>query len=232
MTKNTDDLLQEIKSLADPKRAIADQRYHKSHREHWGVSVPQCDKLVKSFSKGLQQEELLSIAEALWTTDLFDPMICASKIVSLPCISPSPVLWNMIKKFLKSVDGWALEDGLAHIAWKCILADKKLLDDLEEWTQHSNFWMRRATLVYTLPFAKPGEDPERMLKWASSYCTDPEWFIQKAVGWWLRVLGEHNPDRVVLFLQMHWHQLKTVARKEATRKLSVEFHLSSGVRNR
>lgn len=223
VTKKKDLLLREIKNLADPKKAKAYQRYHKSSRVHWGVSVPQCDKLARSFSKELQQEELLLLAKTLWMTDLFDPMICASKILSLPCVKPSLLLWNMIKAFLKNVDGWALEDSLAHVAWKCILADQNLLNDVEEWTTHSNFWMRRATLVYTLPFAKPGRDPERILGWASSYAEDSEWFIQKAIGWWLRVLGEHNPDRVMLFLKMHWQQLKTVAKKEATRKLPEEL---------
>lgn len=220
--KSTTDFLQELKSLADPEKAIADQRYHKSSREHWGVSVPQCEKLAKAFAKGLKQDELLAMAEVLWMSDLFDSMTCASKMLISPQVKPSPQLWEMIKRFLRSVDGWALEDGLAHAAWKCILADKTLLNDLEEWTRHPNFWMRRAALVYTLPFAKQGMDPERMLGWSSSYASDSEWFIQKAIGWWLRVLGEHNPERVIIFLKMHWGQLKSVARKEATRKLSLE----------
>ncbi|MDP1836528.1 MAG: DNA alkylation repair protein [Chlamydiales bacterium] len=217
------ELLRELKSLEDPEKAIADQRYHKSVREHWGVSMPQCEKLVRLCSKDRTEAELISTAEALWKTDLFDPMMCASKILCLPRVKPSLFLWNTIKSFLKTVDGWALEDGLCHAAWKCILANTELLDDLEGWTKHPNFWMRRAALVYTLPFAKPGKDPERMLGWASSYATDDEWFIQKAIGWWLRDLGEHNPDRVLLFLKDHWTQLKTVARKEATRKLSLEL---------
>ncbi len=217
------DLLEEIKRFTDPKRAIVDQRYHRSAREHWGVSVSQCDKLAKLFSKGLKEDELIAMAEALWMTDLFDPMICASKILSLPNIKPSSLLWHTIKKFLKHVDGWALEDSLCHVAWKCILANIELLNDLHEWSMHPNFWMRRATLVYTLPFAKSGKEPERMLSWASSYAIDSEWFIQKAIGWWLRVLGEHNPDRVLLFLKEHWPQLKAVAKKEATRKLAKEL---------
>lgn len=221
--KYQEELLQKIKSFANSERAIADKRYHKSNREHWGVSAPQSTTLAKSFAKGMKQEELLSIAEALWMTNLFDPMMCASRVLSLSQVKPSLPLWHLIKKFMNDVDGWALEDALAHAAWKCILADQTLLDDLEEWTKHKNFWMRRAALVYTLPFAKPGRDPERMLRWASSYVTDSEWFIQKAIGWWLRVLGEHNPDRVMLFLEKHWHQLKGVARKEATRKLSEEL---------
>ena len=62
-----------------------------------------------------------------------------------------------------------------------------------------------------------------MLNWASMYSTDPEWFIQKAIGWWLRILGEHNPERVVCFLQTHWVALKPVAKKEATRKLQASY---------
>lgn len=219
----TNDLLHEIKSFSNPTKGIASQRYHKSMREHWGVTVPQCNLLAKSFAKGLQQEELLLMAEALWMSNYFDPMICATKILSLPIIKPSQPLWDLINKFLKNVDGWALEDSLAHVTWKCILANHKLLDELEGWTTHSNFWMRRAALVYTLPFAKKGKDPERMLGWASTYVDEKEWFIQKAIGWWLRVLGEHNPDRVIQFLKNHWPQLKTVARKEAMRKLPTHY---------
>ena len=35
-----------------------------------------------------------------------------------------------------------------------------------------------------------------MLGWASRYADDREWFIQKAIGWWLRTLSKHNPNRV------------------------------------
>ena len=229
MAKKTDSpvdiapFLRELQQLRNAERAIADQHYHKSSREHWGVSVPECDKLTRTLSKGFANSELLLIAKVLWETDLFDLMVCAAKILTLPRLSPSPALWNMILHFLKRVDGWALEDHLAHAAWKCVLANECLLDEIEEWTNHSNFWMRRAALVYTLPFAKPGHNPEKMLRWASGYARDPEWFIQKAIGWWLRVLGKHNPERVSIFLSSHWKELKSVARKEATRKLSAEW---------
>lgn len=221
--------LKELRELGNEQRAIADQRYHKSSREHWGVSVPACDKLTRTLCKDVADKELITLAKDLWATNLFDPMVCAAKMLSFPRLKPSKELWKTIRNFLNQVDGWALEDHLAHIAWKCILADNSLLDELEEWTKHSNFWMRRAALVYTLPFAKPGQNPERMLGWASMYVPDSEWFIQKSIGWWLRVLGEHNPERVVIFLNIHWETLKGVARKEATRKLSAEWQKKIGL---
>lgn len=229
MLRNTDvsieikAALKKLQSLGSKERAVADRRYHKSQREHWGVSVPDCNKFAINLSQGLSHRKMIALARALWATNLFDPMVCAAKILSQPKILPSQEVWNTIVYFLRQVDGWALEDHLAHIAWKCILYDEHLLDELEQWTMQDNFWMRRATLVYTLPYAKPGRNPERMLQWAASYALDPQWFIQKAIGWWLRVLGEHNPKRVVLFLTAHGHQLKGVAKKEATRKLSADW---------
>lgn len=212
--------MDQLKLLGSAERALQDARYHKSARVHWGVPVPICAEHTKQAVKGLTEPELLAFAKALWDTDLFDPMMCAAKILCMPRVKPSRDLWHLLLHYLTKVDGWALEDCLAHVAWKCIRGDQALLDEVEQWTTHANFWMRRAALVYTLPFAKAGAQPERMLGWASLYATESEWFIQKAIGWWLRVLGEHNPERVHVFLDAHWAKLKGVARKEATRKLS------------
>ena len=215
--------LQELSLLQNHPRAKVEKKYHKSSREHWGVSVPDCTKLARQFGKKLSEQHLITLANDLWQTGIFDAMTAASKILALPKIKASTELWQMVCSYLKDVDGWALEDHLARTGWKCIAADEQLLDQVEQWTKHANFWMRRAALIFTLPYAKPGQNPERMLGWASQYASDPEWFIQKAIGWWLRDLGKHNPKRVIEFLNQHWPRLKTVARKEATRKLGQEW---------
>lgn len=220
---NIQKLLIIVKSQGDVEKAEQHKNYHKSEREHWGLTVPQCDQLAKEFTKGMSENEKIALAEALWKTDQFDAMVIAIKILSSKSIKPSKELWKLLNECLTVVDGWALEDGLAHVAWKCIHADEELLHELEKWTKHSDFWMRRAVLIYTLPYAKKGKNPERMLQWAAGYVNDTEWFIQKAIGWWLRVLGEHNPERVIVFLKQHWKSLKSVARKEATRKLPAEY---------
>lgn len=223
LSAHIDPFLRELNHLKNIERATADQRYHKSNREHWGVSAPECDKIVRTLSKGLSDSELLLLAKDLWESNIFDAMICATKILSLSRLKPSLTVWNTILQFLKQVDGWALEDSLARVAGNCILSDQSLLGEVENWTKHPNFWMRRAALIYTLPFAKSGRNPDRMLQWASSYASDSEWFIQKAIGWWLRVLGKHNPERVCLFLTTHWGKLKGIAKKEATRKLNIDW---------
>ena len=213
------EFLKELKKFGTPERAAWDKNYHKSSRDHWGVPAPDTQKLITKAIKPLSNSERLTFAKTLWETNHFDAMMAATKVVAK--ITPSDALWQALLKFLEDVDGWGLEDGLCHAFWKCILADESHLDTLEMWTKHPNFWMRRAALVYTLPYANPtktpGKSPERMLSWAASYTSDPEWFMQKAVGWWLRTLAPHNPARVLQFLADH--PLKGVALREATRKL-------------
>jgi 3-methyladenine DNA glycosylase AlkD len=49
--------------------------------------------------------------------------------------------------------------------------------------------------------------------------SDPDWFIQKAVAWWLRDLSKRDPNRTRAFIDAHGDQMKPFARKEATRLL-------------
>ncbi|MBV1904145.1 MAG: DNA alkylation repair protein, partial [Marinosulfonomonas sp.] len=61
---------------------------------------------------------------------------------------------------------------------------------------------------------------ERVLGWAGTYVQDPDWFIQKAVAWWLRDLSKHDAPRVREFLALYGEQMKPFARKEASKHLT------------
>ena len=78
----------------------------------------------------------------------------------------------------------------------------------------------------TLPWARQNnpkpEDIEirdRILGWAAEYVTDQQWFVQKAIAWWLRDHSKHDPDAVKAFLATHGDGMKAFARKEAGKYL-------------
>jgi 3-methyladenine DNA glycosylase AlkD len=58
-----------------------------------------------------------------------------------------------------------------------------------------------------------------MLGWAAKLTPDREWFIQKAIGWWLRELSKRDAARVRRFLEEHGATMKAFARKEAGKYL-------------
>jgi 3-methyladenine DNA glycosylase AlkD len=87
-------------------------------------------------------------------------------------------------------------------------------------------WTRRAALVMTLPWTrmvhpKPADLAirERVLGWAAAYVPDRDWFIQKAIAWWLRDLSKRDPERVRAFLAEYGPAMKPFAVKEAARYL-------------
>jgi 3-methyladenine DNA glycosylase AlkD len=61
----------------------------------------------------------------------------------------------------------------------------------------------------------------RVLGWAARYVDDRDWFIQKAVAWWLRDLSRHDAQAVARFLADHGSRMKAFARKEAGKYLTV-----------
>lgn len=81
-------------------------------------------------------------------------------------------------------------------------------------------------LVATLPWAKMANPKpqdlktrERVLGWAEDYVPDRDWFIQKAIGWWVRDLSKHDAERARAFLDVNGAKLKAFARKEASKYL-------------
>ena len=120
---------------------------------------------------------------------------------------------------MPDLDGWAVADNLADVGSRCLLADPTRLDTVETWVKSPHLWTRRASLVFTLPWMKPGRDPERMLGWSSRLLPDREWFIQKAIGWQLRTLSKTAPERVRVFLAEHGAAVKGVSLREATKYL-------------
>src|SRR5262249_30555454 len=128
-------------------------------------------------------------------------------------------LWRFVRARMADLDGWAVADGLAAVGSRCLIADPRRLDAAESWVKSPHLWTRRAALVFTLPWTKDGRDPERMLGWAADLADDREWFIQKAIGWWLRELSKRDQQRVRGFLREHGARLKGVARKEASKYL-------------
>ncbi len=76
--------------------------------------------------------------------------------------------------------------------------------------------------------ALPGRDADmaadhkiarRYLGWAASYVDDRDWFIQKAVAWWLSDLSKHDALRTRQFLNEYDARMKPFTRREASKYL-------------
>jgi len=217
----------ELRVLGDPEKARDMHRYHKVDRPYLGASNPAIDDCVKRWRAETDLDTRLSLARSLWKGNTHEGRIAAAKLLTQARIRPDDTdAWQLIVSWVPDFDAWAVADHACIAGQKRLVADPARLDTVATWTASPHMWSRRAALVMTLPWTKQNhpkppdlEIRDRVLGWAASYVSDPDWFIQKAVAWWLRELSKHDPDRVRAFLAAHGDTMKPFARKEAARKL-------------
>jgi 3-methyladenine DNA glycosylase AlkD len=223
-----DEAIAELRAHIEPGRAEGMAAYHKQTREVWGIPNPATNDVTKGWRQRLTVEERVQLASDLWQTDIFEARLAAAKVLTQARIKPDDTgAWDLIQSWVPDFDSWAIADHACMAGQKRLVADPTRVDQVEAWTQSNHMWTRRAALVITLPwtkqnFPKPAELEvrDRVLGWAAGYTTDHDWFIQKAVAWWVRDLSRHDAERSRAFLDAHGEKMKPWARKEATRHMS------------
>jgi 3-methyladenine DNA glycosylase AlkD len=221
-----DDALAALSARGDAERAAGMAAYHKVPRRYLGVPVPAIEALVDRWRDGASVDDRVALAADLWATDVHEARVAAAKLVTQARIRPDAAVWSLFLSWVPDFDAWAIADHACAAGQRRVMADLARLDTVEGFTRRPHLWTRRAALVVTLPLTrmthpKPAEQAarDRVLGWAAGYAADPDWFIQKAVAWWLRDLSKHDADRVRRWLGDHGARLKPWAAKEAARHL-------------
>ena len=220
------DALARLESCADAGKAADMAAYHKAPRRYLGIPVPEVEVLVADWRATATLDERIQLAADLWETDIHEARVAAAKLLTQARIRPDNAAWDLIASWVPGFDAWALADHACIAGQKRLVADPARLDHVEGWIAHENMWTRRAALVMTLPWTKQNhptaadrEIRARVLGWCIALAPDRDWFIQKAIAWWLRDLSKHDAPLAGAFLEEHGDKLKSFARKEAAKYL-------------
>ena len=215
-----------LEACGDATRATEMAAYHKAERRYLGVTVPLIGDQVALWRTQADVPGRVALAAGLWASDVHEARVAAAKLLTQARLRPDAEAWALIASWVPDFDAWAIADHACKAGEKRLLADPSRLDTVEGWLDSPQMWTRRAALVMTLPWTRP-RDPkpaevevrERVLGWAVRLAPERDWFIQKAIGWWLRELSKKQPERVRDWLGDHGAALKAFARKEATKYL-------------
>ena len=220
--------IQALQAQGNGEKAEQSRAYHKVDRPYLGLGVPQIEVLTDEWRQSCTLDQRLQLAADLWKTNIHEARIAAAKLLTQARIRPDDGAWDLICGWVPEFDAWAIADHVAIAGQKRLIADPSRLDIVAHWTTAEPMWTRRAALVMTLPWAKMNNPKaadlaarDRILGWAAGYVTDKDWFIQKAVAWWVRDLSKHDSARAAEFLESHGDKMKSWARKEAAQYLSV-----------
>jgi 3-methyladenine DNA glycosylase AlkD len=195
-----DAALASLRAAGDPERAAKAAAYHKTAREYLGVPVPVIAAMADEWRAVLDVPGRVVLADALWRTDIHEARVAAAKLLVQARIKDDAAVWALIASWVPQFDAWALADHACDAG--------------------------RAALVMTLPWTKQNHPKpadlairDRVMGWVAVMADDREWFIQKAIAWWLRDLSKHDAPRVQAWLAAHGDRLKRFARIEAAKHL-------------
>ena len=226
MDLTVDDALQALTARAIPGKGDEMAAYHKASRPYLGVANPVLDEMAKGWRRSLEVEQRVRLADELWQSNIHEARVVAAKLLTQARLRPDDSAWSLFQSWVPDFDAWAIADHACMAGQRRLLADPARLNQVVSWTQSDHMWTRRAALGITLPWTKQNHPTvedlairDRVLDWAAGYVPDQEWFIQKAIAWWLRELSKHDPQRVVDFLSRHGAEMKAFARREAARRL-------------
>ena len=223
---NMDAALNALRDHADPQKAKEMSIYHKVDRVYLGVSVPVITDLALQWRTETSVEDRIALADGLWKTDVHEARVAASKLLTQARIRPDEAVWELFLSWVGDFDAWAIADHACDVGRRRLEAKPSRIEDIEPFVRNPHMWTRRAALVVTLPYARKNfpkpqelEIREQVLGWAADLAVDKDWFIQKAVAWWIRDLSKHDAARTRAFLEGPGQLLKPWAQKEAARHL-------------
>jgi len=177
-------IMEELKSLSDPKNVEGMARFGVSPDKTFGISIPNLRRIAKETGKSHY------IALRLWASGFHEARILAGMVDD-----PNSVSEAQMDEWIKDFDSWDVCDQVCmNLFDKLPLAFEKA----KEWSEREEEFEKRAGFALMACLAwhnKESEDSEfeKFFPSIKKHSTDERNFVKKAVNWALRQIGKRNP---------------------------------------
>jgi len=115
------------------------------------------------------------------------------------------------------------DDFCIHALGALVSQYNHLFENVLQWTEHSDFWVRRGAAVSMIyPIKKDKYESINPLLVSDRLLQDDHYLVLKGYGWMLKVLSQQEPERVFEYLLKHKETMPRVAFRYGMEKLSKE----------
>jgi 3-methyladenine DNA glycosylase AlkD len=194
----------------------------------YGLPVPlQRNLATTTFSfSHLDPTEQLGIWNHIWNAhrSFESRSLALFAIEPLSKKMPPLALWKVIHCWAKTLDNWAHSDLLSSLYSKILeIHFKQLHLKIENWNESQNPWLRRQSLVSLFYYARARKVQPKLsvvLSLISKRIDDPDFYVQRGVGWTLREAFNVYPVATLKYLTKKCALLSPIAFATAIEKLS------------
>jgi 3-methyladenine DNA glycosylase AlkD len=196
---------QELESLADPELQKTSRRFFKEDIRCYGMKTATVVTIAKKYwkeVKGRSKPEIFSLCEELYKSGYMEESFIVSNWAHALSgryeKEDLPVFRCWIETYITN---WASCDGFCnHTMGDFIEQYPEYTEELKQWTQSQNRWMRRAAAVSLIVPAKHGKFLDESIAIADLMLTDGDDMVQKGYGWLLKEASRKHTEEVFSYV--------------------------------
>ena len=203
---------QQLKKLANPKKAIGVARFFKTGKGEYGegdvflgITVPQI-RIVAKQCKDLSLKEIEKLLQSKIHEERLVALIILVNQFKKEDEDKQKKIFDLYLSSTKYINKWDLVDASAeYIVGAYLINRSKAI--LKKLALSISIWERRIAIMATFQFIKQ-KQYEHTFIIAKILLKDDHDLIQKAVGWMLREVGKRISEAIEeTFLQQHYQQM-------------------------
>ncbi|ABN44601.1 DNA alkylation repair enzyme, putative [Streptococcus sanguinis SK36] len=215
---NVEELVKELKAVANPDDAVAMKAYMKNKFEFLGVKTPARRKLAKAFFK--QQTDSVidwNFINEAWKNPYRELQYAALDYLESRKKLLTPSDLPRLKKLAQTKSWWDTIDFLDRLVGSIMaeFQEPKLLFILK---CDKNIGYGAWPIDHQL-LRKEETDTELLKKILANNLAQPEFFFNKAIGWALRDYSKPNPDWVKDFIERYRVEMAALSIREGSKYL-------------
>jgi len=214
----------ELQRHADPLVKKGAENYLKGSINR-GIKMAKVIEIYNSFKpriKMLSQKEKTGLAIKLIKSKYFEDKTIGIRILEHDSkVLDKKILNEFYDLFDTYIYEWATCDVLSSkVISKIIVNDKSAAETMIEWSKSEKLWAKRASIVSFVNLARKYDYDKIIIEISSNLIKNEFRFIQLAVGWCLRNLGQKNLELVLDFIKKNYDYFSREDLRYATEKMN------------
>ena len=216
---DVEELLENLKAVANPDDAVAMKAYMKNKFEFLGVKTPVRRKLAKAFFKqGTDFVIDWNFINEAWNNPYRELQYTSLDYLEIRKKLLTPSDLPRLKKLAQTKSWWDTIDFLDRLVGSIIARFPETKATILSWSCDEDIWLRRLAIDHQL-LLKEETDTELLEKILVNNLGQSEFFINKAIGWALRDYSKTNPDWVRDFIERHRAAMAALSIREGSKYL-------------
>ena len=214
------DLIEELEAAKDPEKAGPMEAYMRHQFPFLGIAGPERNALYKKYFPSAKKTKTIDwdFVDTCWEKDAREYQYVAANYLkamqSYLTESDLPKLEHLVV----TKSWWDTVDILDRVVGSLVYDKPELGEIILQWSLSDNIWLRRVAIDHQL-LRKEKTDVQLMEKILLNNLDQPEFFINKAIGWALRDYYKTNPEWVSSFIEKNKERMSELSIREASKYL-------------